>query len=135
MSDRLVGKTLGQYRLERIISSGGMGTVYAGRQEHPKRTVAVKVMREGIASRSALRRFEFEAEILACLDHPNIARVIEAGTHRGDAQDAVSGCPYFVMEFIPEARPLTDYAWSNELSISARLKLFLQVCEAVHHGQ
>ncbi|MHC4945243.1 MAG: tetratricopeptide repeat protein [Planctomycetota bacterium] len=132
--DRLVGKQLGQYKLERLISAGGMGTVYEGRQEHPSRTVAVKVMREGIASRSALRRFEYEAEILAHLSHPNIAQVFEAGTHGGEGPDQTGGVPYFVMEYIPNARAITEYAKEKDFSIQQRLALFLPVCDAVNHG-
>ncbi|MHC4945242.1 MAG: tetratricopeptide repeat protein [Planctomycetota bacterium] len=132
--DRLVGTRLGQYRLERLISAGGMGMVYEGLQEHPRRVVAIKVMREGIASPSALRRFEYEAEILAHLSHPHIAQVFEAGTHGGEGEDPAGSVPYFVMEFIPNAQAVTDYAAVQELSIKARLELFLQVCDAVHHG-
>ncbi|MHC4946274.1 MAG: tetratricopeptide repeat protein, partial [Planctomycetota bacterium] len=132
--DRLVGTQLGQYRLERLISAGGMGRVYEGLQEQPRRTVAVKVMRGGIASRSALRRFEYEAEILAHLSHPHIAQVFEAGTHSEEGQDREDGVPYFVMEYIPNARAITGYAEAKDLSVRTRLELFLQVCDAVHHG-
>ena len=93
--ESLVGTRIGQYLLVRIISSGGMGTVYEARQEHPKRLVALKVMKAGVATKSALRRFEYEAEVLAKLRHPHIAQVIEAGTHK-----EAGGVPYFVMEFI-----------------------------------
>jgi len=82
-------KRIGQYRIKREIASGGMGTVFEAVQENPRRTVAVKVMRQGIASRSALRRFEFEAQLLARLRHPGIAQIYEAGTHRDDHMNAV----------------------------------------------
>jgi serine/threonine protein kinase/formylglycine-generating enzyme required for sulfatase activity len=121
---------IGQFTVQEVISAGGMGTVYKAEQESPRRTVALKVMREGIASKSALRRFEYEAQILASLDHPNIARVIEAGTHHEDGRDV----PYFVMEYIEGAKPLTEYAWEGKAKNSERLRLFLQVCDAVHHG-
>ncbi len=77
-----VPKRIGQYRIKRAIASGGMGTVYEALQEKPRRTVAVKLMRAGIASRSALRRFEYESQLLARLRHPGIAQVYDAGTHR-----------------------------------------------------
>ncbi|MHC4942273.1 MAG: tetratricopeptide repeat protein [Planctomycetota bacterium] len=130
----LSSKRIGQYLLQRIISSGGMGTVYEALQESPRRTVAIKVMREGVASKSALRRFEYESQILASLRHPNIAQVIEAGTHFEEEGEKKTGWPYFVMEYIPDARHITDYAWEEELSLSDRLRLFLEVCDAVHHG-
>ena len=79
--DPLIGKTIGRYHVKGVIASGGMGTVYLAEQEQPRRDVALKVMRAGIASRSALRRFEYESQILARLRHPNIAQVYEAGAH------------------------------------------------------
>jgi len=121
---------IGRYHIRRVIASGGMGTVYEAMQEHPRRPVALKLMRHGIASRSALRRFEYESQILARLRHPCIAQVYEAGTHR----DATGTTPYFAMEYIPGAKPLTQYARDKALGTRQRLKLFLQVCEAVHHG-
>jgi tetratricopeptide (TPR) repeat protein len=125
---------IGQYQIQRVISSGGMGTVYEALQESPRRTVAIKVMREGIASPSALRRFEYESQILAGLRHANIAQVIEAGTHFAEGKEDGEGMPFFVMEFIPSARAITDYAREKDLSVSERLDLFLPVCEAVHYG-
>jgi non-specific serine/threonine protein kinase/serine/threonine-protein kinase len=122
----LIGAQIGQYTLERILSTGGMGTVYEALQETPRRTVAVKVMRSGLTTRSAQRRFEYEAEILAHLRHPHIAQVIEAGTHEG--------VPYFVMELIPEALSITTFAEKKNLDTRARLELYLQVCDAVNHG-
>ncbi|MFH2000341.1 MAG: tetratricopeptide repeat protein [Planctomycetota bacterium] len=127
----LIHSKIGQYLIEQVISSGGMGTVYRAVQESPRRPVAIKVMRRGIASKSALRRFEYESEILARLTHPNIAHVIEAGTY---SPDKGSGTPYFVMEYVPDALSITDYAWQNKLSIRKRMDLFTQVCDAVHHG-
>ena len=103
-----------------------MGTVYLAEQQSPRRQVALKLLRAGIASSSALRRFEYEAEILAHLRHPNVAEIYEAGTHLG--------LPYFVMEYIADARPITDYAEQHDLPMRDRLKLFAQVCDAVHHG-
>ncbi|MHC5109253.1 MAG: protein kinase domain-containing protein, partial [Planctomycetota bacterium] len=112
------------------MASGGMGTVYEALQEKPRRTVAVKVMKQGIASRSALRRFDYEAQLLARLRHPGIAQVYDAGTHR----DGDVTVPYFAMEYIVGARALTDYAKEKKLGTRERLDLFAQVCEAVHHG-
>jgi non-specific serine/threonine protein kinase/serine/threonine-protein kinase len=131
-AESLVGTRIGNYRIERILSSGGMGTVFEATQENPRRKVAIKVMREGIASPTALRRFEYESQILGRLRHPGIAQVFEAGTHGGDGESG--GVPYFVMEFIPDARTITDYARDRNLDVPARLRLFTQVCEAVHHG-
>ncbi len=130
--DPRVGTSIGGYRIKSVIASGGMGTVYLAEQASPRRDVALKVMRTGLASRSALRRFEYESEILARLRHPHIAHVHEAGIH----DDPVSGgtVPYFVMEYIPEARTITKYVAQERLTIRDRLELFTQVCEAVHHG-
>ena len=92
-SDPLLGTKIGSCTLKRIIGSGGMGTVYEAVQEHPRRRVALKMMKRGIASRSALRRFEFESQTLARLQHVGIAQVYEAGaTNRGR--------PYFVLEHV-----------------------------------
>ena len=137
---RMMGKTaspaipeyVGRYRIRRVIATGGMGTVYEALQEHPRRVVALKVMKDGFASRSAMRRFEHESQILARLHHPSIAQVYEAGTEsRSGGREMV---PYFAMEYIPNARPVTDYAKRHKLGTHERLQLFAQVCDAVHHG-
>jgi eukaryotic-like serine/threonine-protein kinase len=126
----LVGKRIGRYRLKRLIGVGGMGAVYEAVQDQPRRTVALKVMRSGIASRSSLRRFEFEAQLLGRLRHPGIAQVFEAGTH-----EALTGpVPYFAMEFIPGAASITEFVKIRRLTTEDRLKLFARVCDAVHHG-
>ncbi|MCZ6662268.1 MAG: protein kinase [Actinobacteria bacterium] len=118
------------YRIRRIIASGGMGTVYQAMQEKPRRSVAVKVLKHGATSASALRRFEYEAQLLARLSHPGIAQIYEAGTY-----DSPSGpVPFFAMEYIPNARSLTQYADDQGLGIRDRLELFAKVCDAVHHG-
>ena len=80
-SSTALPKKIGHYSIKRIIASGGMGTVYLAQQEQPRRVVALKVMKKGIASKSALRRFEYESQILARLKHPNVAQVDEDGTH------------------------------------------------------
>jgi tetratricopeptide (TPR) repeat protein/tRNA A-37 threonylcarbamoyl transferase component Bud32 len=129
---RLVGETIGRYRLERVLFSGGMGTVFVARQERPRREVAIKILREGIASHEALRRFEIESQILAGLRHPGIAQVFEAGTW--SPTEGAVGVPYFAMEYVPDARSITDHARAEGLSIPERLRLFTQVCAAVEHG-
>jgi len=125
-----IPERIGQFRIERMIASGGMGTVYQATQEHPRRVVALKLMKQGIASRSALRRFEYEGQILAHLRHSGIAQIFEAGAHR----DENGATPFFAMEFIPNAKPITTFARENNLSIKKRLEMFVQLCEAVHHG-
>jgi len=124
------GQKIGPCTLRRMIGRGGMGAVYEAIQENPRRTVAVKLMRRGITSKTALRRFEFESQILARLRHPGIAQVYEAGTHEEDGEET----PFFVMEYIPGALSITDYAHKHQLSVRDRMKLFLQVCDAVQHG-
>jgi serine/threonine protein kinase len=123
-------ESIGNYRILRRIASGGMGTVYEAEQQHPHRTVALKVMKRGITSRSALRRFEYEAEVLGRLRHPGIAQIYEAGTH----DDGSGGVPFFAMEYVPNARNILDYADAENLSVRDRLRLFAAVCDAVHHG-
>ena len=121
---------IGHYHIKRVIASGGMGTVYEATQEKPRRTVALKLMRHGIASRSALRRFEYESQILARLRHPGIAQVYEAGTHRDDSGTV----PFFAMEYIVGAKPITQYVKEKKLGARQRMELFAQVCDAIHHG-
>ena len=121
---------IGRYHVKRLIGSGGMGAVYEAVQEQPRRTVALKVMRHGIASKSAMRRFEYEAQLLARLRHAGIAQVFEAGTW----DDGGGPVPYFAMEYIPAARTITEYASGKGLGTRERLALFVKVCDAVHHG-
>ena len=121
------GAQVGPYVLVRVIGEGGYGTVYAAHQEQPlRRTVAVKVIKPGVDTRRVIAPFELERQALAMMDHPNIARVLDAG-----ATDA--GRPYFVMEMV-DGRPLTDYCRSNALSVRQRLELFRVVCDAVQHA-
>ena len=100
-----IPKQIGKYRIKQLIGSAGMGSVYQALQEQPRRTVAIKLMKAGIASSSALRRFEYESQLLARLSHPGIAEVYDAGTH----ETSDGGVPYFVMEYISRARRITDY--------------------------
>jgi len=125
-----VPRVIGHYKIQSVIASGGMGTVYKAVQEKPRRAVAVKVMKAGLASGSALRRFEYESQLLGRLRHPGIAQIFEAGTHNDGSGDL----PYFAMEYIPNARSITDYVKTKQLSIRQRVELFAQVCDAVHHG-
>jgi tRNA A-37 threonylcarbamoyl transferase component Bud32 len=125
-----VPERIGRYRILRVIGSGGMGTVYEAEQESPRRLVALKVLRTGIASRTAMRRFEHEVAVLAHLRHPGIAQIYEAGQN-----DTGSGAvPYFAMEYIPGAKSVTRYAEQRRLSVRDRLRLFADVCDAVHYG-
>lgn len=133
-TDPRLGSTFGRYRIEKVIAAGGMGTVYLAQQQHPRRAVALKVMRPGLSSRSSSRRFEYESEILAHLKHPHIAQVYEAGIHREETPGGPVEVPYFVMEYIEGAEPITRYANEKQLGTRKRLELSAQVCDAVHHG-
>jgi tetratricopeptide (TPR) repeat protein len=126
----VIPKKIGNYSIRRRIASGGMGTVYEAIQEQPRRAVAVKIMRAGMFSDAGLHRFEYEAQLLARLRHPGVAQIYEAGTHR----EAGGEIPFFAMEYIPNARSITEYATEKQLSTRERLELFLQVCDAIHHG-
>ena len=129
-ADSLLGERFGVFEVVRLIGRGGMGAVYEARQDHPRRTVALKVLSRQVLSRDVLARFRSEAEILARLRHPAIAEVYQAGMH------TVRGLrlPYFAMELIPEPRPITRYADERGLTIRERLELFATVCDAVHYG-
>lgn len=123
-------RKIGQYTIKRVIAGGGMGTVLEGMQEHPRRPVAIKVMKAGFTSPTALRRFEYESQILARMSHPGIAQVYESGTHTDHGREV----PYFAMEYLPNARPITEFADDRKLGTRKRLELFVKVCEAVHYG-
>jgi serine/threonine protein kinase len=129
-ADPLIGTKIGSCTIKRIIGSGGMGTVYEAVQENPRRRVALKMMKQGITSRSATRRFEFESQTLARLQHPGVAQIYEAGTQ----DDGSGGVPYFVMEYVASAKPITQYADDKKLGTKDRLDLFSKVCDAVQHG-
>lgn len=122
-----IGDRLGPYKLLQKIGEGGVGIVYLAEQEEPiRRRVAIKVLRPGVESKSVIARFESESQALALMDHPNIARVIDAGT-------TAVGKPYFVMDLVRGAR-ITDYCDENQLTTRERLELFLKVCQAVQHA-
>ena len=128
--DPLVGESVGPYRVLRVLGQGGMGAVYLAVREVPfVRYVALKVVR-GLASPDALVRFEQERQILAGLDHPGVARLLDGGV-TGPVPGAPGGLPYFAMEYV-EGLPLTDYCDEHRLDLEARIDLFRQVCEAVH---
>jgi Tol biopolymer transport system component/serine/threonine protein kinase/tetratricopeptide (TPR) repeat protein len=128
LSITLSGQQIGAYRLEREIGRGGMGAVYLALRadnEFSKR-VAIKLVKRGMDTDFIIRRFRNERQILANLDHPNIARLLDGGT-------TADGLPYFVMEYI-EGLPITRFCDTNQLTVAERLKLFTKVCEAVHYA-
>ncbi len=125
-----VPRKIGHYTLQSVIASGGMGTVYKAVQESPRRVVAIKIMKAGVASASALRRFEYEAQLLGRLRHAGIAQIYEAGTH----QDGDTKLPWFAMEYIPNAREISAYVRQKKLGTRETLELFARACDAVHHG-
>ena len=128
--DILLGATMGDVTIVRLVAEGGMGAVYEGTQGKPQRTVAVKVIRPGVVSTALMKRFEYEAEMLGRLTHPGIAHIYSVGS-----QDVAGATvPYFVMEFVPNAKSLTAYAESHNLSIQNRITLFRAACDAVAHG-
>ena len=121
------GDVVGPYKLLEVVGEGGMGTVYLAEQREPiRRLVALKVIKAGMDSRAVLARFEAERQALALMDHPNIARVFDAGA-------TPSGRPYFVMELV-KGVPITRYCDEKRLSPRERLELFVRVCEAVQHA-
>jgi len=121
------GAVIGRYRLMEKIGEGGMGTVFAAEQDRPiRRKVAVKVIKPGMDSKDVVARFEAERQALALMDHPNIAKVLDAG-------NTETGRPYFVMELV-RGIPITEYCDSNKLSVNERLQLFVPVCHAVQHA-
>jgi WD40 repeat protein len=124
-------QAIGNYCIVRTIGVGGMATVYEAVQDQPRRRVALKVLRHGLAQTSALQRFRFETETLAQLQHPGIAQIYEAGAF-GDGQGL--SIPFFAMEYVADASTVTDYADRRELSLRDRLTLFTQVCDAVQYG-
>jgi eukaryotic-like serine/threonine-protein kinase len=121
------GAVLNRYRLIEVLGEGGMGSVYLAEQIEPvQRQVALKVIKPGLASPQVLTRFDAERQVLALMDHPNIAKVLDAGT-------TSAGQPYFVMELVSGV-PITEYCDERRLHPQARLALFVAVCRAVHHA-
>ena len=121
------GTVIGRYKLLQQIGEGGCGVVYMAEQEEPiRRRVAVKVIKLGMDTKQVIARFEAERQALALMDHPNIAKVLDAGATE-------AGRPYFVMELVRGIR-ITDYCDQNNLSTEQRLDLFIQVCHAIQHA-
>ena len=127
-ADPLIGRRLGAYEIVREIGRGGMGAVYEAVRADKEftRRVAIKLVKRGMDTDFILRRFRKERQILAALDHPNIAGLLDGGTTN-------DGLPYFVMEFI-EGQPLYQYCDDRKLSIAERLKLFCAICDAIHYA-
>jgi serine/threonine protein kinase len=118
---------IGAYRIIRVLGQGGMGLVYEAEQLEPfRRTVALKVIRRGMDTREVLARFESERQSLAVMDHPNIARALDAGTTE-------DGLPFFVMELV-DGQPITEYCDAHQLDLRRRQELFLGVCRGVQHA-
>jgi len=121
------GSRIGPYKLLQLIGEGGFGSVFLAQQDQPvQRKVALKIIKLGMDTRQVVARFEQERQALAMMDHPNIARVLDAG-----ATD--NGRPYFVMDLV-KGDPIAEYCDKNNLSIPERLDLFTQVCTAVQHA-
>jgi serine/threonine protein kinase/ABC-type phosphate/phosphonate transport system substrate-binding protein len=121
------GQQIGPYTLLKKLGEGGMGTVWMAEQIHPiRRMVALKVMKHGIDSRQVLSRFGAESQVLALMDHPNVAGVLDAGATE-------AGRPYFVMEVV-DGLPITTFSDQQQLSIPERLELFVCVCHAIQHA-
>jgi eukaryotic-like serine/threonine-protein kinase len=126
-SDKAVGRTLGRYKLLEQVGEGGCGVVYVAEQTEPvRRRVALKVIKLGMDTKVVVARFEAERQALAMMDHPNIARVLDAGT-------TDTGQPYFVMELVRGIR-ITDHCDQNNLSTEERLDLFIKVCQAIQQA-
>jgi serine/threonine protein kinase len=121
------GDRIGRYKLLQQIGEGGCGVVYMAEQEEPvRRRVALKIIKLGMDTKSVIARFEAERQALALMDHPNIAKVLDAGATE-------TGRPYFVMELVRGIK-ITDYCDQNNLSTQERLGLFIQVCRAIQHA-
>jgi eukaryotic-like serine/threonine-protein kinase len=121
------GDRIGRYKLLEQIGEGGCGVVYMAEQEEPvRRRVALKIIKLGMDTRSVIARFEAERQALALMDHPNIAKVLDGGA-------TPTGRPYFVMELVRGVR-ITEFCDEAKLSTEARLRLFMQVCQAIQHA-
>ena len=127
LPDEKAGDKIGRYKLLQQIGEGGCGVVYMAEQEEPvRRRVALKVIKLGMDTKSVIARFEAERQALAMMDHPNIAKVLDAGATE-------TGRPFFVMELVRGIK-ITDYCDQNKLSTAERLGLFIQVCNAIQHA-
>jgi eukaryotic-like serine/threonine-protein kinase len=130
------GTVIGPYKLLQQIGEGGMGTVFMAEQSQPvQRKVALKIIKPGLDSRQVIARFQAERQALALMDHPNIAKVLDAGTIGGEPGGVSVGRPYFVMELV-KGVPITRYCDEHHLTPRERLELFIPVCQAIqpaHH--
>ena len=125
--DESVGQTLGRYKLLERVGEGGFGIVYVAEQTKPvRRRVALKVIKLGMDTKQVVARFEAERQALAMMDHPNIAKVLDAGTTE-------QGRPYFVMELVRGIK-ITEYCDQEKMSTKDRLDLFIKVCHAIQHA-
>ncbi|MBL9000645.1 MAG: tetratricopeptide repeat protein [Phycisphaerae bacterium] len=121
------GTRIGPYKILQAIGEGGFGSVFMAEQDQPvQRKVALKIIKLGMDTRQVVARFEQERQALAMMDHPNIARVLDAGATE-------AGRPFFVMELV-KGDPIVEYCDKNNLSVPDRLELFAQVCNAVQHA-
>src|SRR6476620_5229405 len=121
------GDRIGHYKLLQQIGEGGCGVVYMAEQAEPvRRRVALKIIKPGMDTKSVIARFEAERQALALMDHPNIAKVLDAGA-------TATGRPYFVMELV-RGMKITEFCDEAKLSTGARLDLFVQVCQAIQHA-
>jgi len=121
------GTMIGRYKLLEKVGEGGFGLVYMAEQIEPvQRKVALKVIKAGMDTKEVIARFEAERQALALMDHPNIARVLDAGSTQ-------AGRPYFVMELV-KGIPITEFCDLKKLSPAERLQLFMKVCQAVQHA-
>jgi serine/threonine protein kinase len=128
------GSMIGPYKLKEQIGEGGFGLVFVAEQTEPvKRKVALKIIKPGMDSRQVIARFEAERQALALMDHPNIAKVLDAGTTSGEPGGVSLGRPYFVMELV-RGIPITEYCDKNQLAPKERLELFVTVCQAIQHA-
>ncbi len=121
------GDEFGPYRLVSVLGEGGFGSVWLAERRQPfLLRVALKIIKPGMDSKAVIARFEQERQTLAVMNHPNVARVLDGGLSAG-------GRPYFAMEFV-KGQPITDFCNEHKLPLAARLRLFIQVCEAVQHA-
>jgi len=127
IAGEMAGMRIGRYRLLRQLGEGGCGAVYLAEQEEPvRRRVAFKVIKLGMDTRNVIARFDAERQALAMMDHPNIAKVLDGGATE-------SGRPYFVLELVQGVK-ITSYCDNEKLTAPQRLKLFIQVCQAIQHA-